>query len=134
MKWIKRGAIALLVLALIGGVVFWGKIQDIRALQNYAAVFEPENLDENFRTLHQIYPSISIPQSEPVAEFVSNPDPDVIPETYSFNGSDEPVGQLFERFHWTGLIVLKDGELIHEAYARGNTDKTHHIEFSVTSH
>lgn len=132
MKWIKRGTLAVVVLVLILGTVFWGKIQDVRALMAYASVFEPETIDENFRTLYKTYPSITIPRSGPIAEFDVAPQDDIFPETYSFGGKDLSTADLFEEFHWTGIAVLHDDKLIHEAYARGNTAETNHIEMSVT--
>lgn len=132
MKWIKRGVVAALTLALIGGVVFWDKIQDVRALMAYSAVFEPENIDENFRTLYEKYPSITIERSGPVAEFEVDEQPNIFPITYSYNGQNLNTAELFDEFHWTGMIVLHDGKVVHEAYARGNSAETRHIEFSVT--
>ncbi|MCE8544267.1 serine hydrolase [Ruegeria pomeroyi] len=132
MKWIKRGVLATLALALIGGAVFWGKIQDVRALMAYAAIFEPDAIDQNFRTLHKVYPSISIERSGPVAEFENVQQEDIFPATYSYDGQNLSTVDLFEEFHWTGMAVLRDGKLIHQAYARGNTAETSHIEMSVT--
>jgi CubicO group peptidase (beta-lactamase class C family) len=132
MTWIKRGAVALAVLAVIGVGAFWGKIQDVRALMAYAAVFEPDTIDENFRTLYQTYPSITIERAGPVAAFEAEPETDIFPRTYEFDGKALNTEALFQEFHWTGMIVLRDGKLIHEAYARGNTAETNHIEMSVT--
>ena len=132
MKWIKRGAVAIVALALIGGAVFWDKIQDVRALMAYAAVFEPENIDQNFRTLYETYPSITIERGGPVAEFEVQEQADILPATFTYDGQNLSTQELFDAFHWTGLAVLKDGKLIHEAYARGNTAQTNHIEMSVT--
>ncbi|SLN31670.1 6-aminohexanoate-dimer hydrolase [Falsiruegeria litorea R37] len=132
MKWIERGAVAIVALALIGGAVFWDKIQDVRALMAYSAVFEPENIDQNFRTLYETYPSITIKRSGPVADFEVQEQANILPATFTYEGQELPTQKLFDAFHWTGLAVLKDGKLIHEAYARGNSAETHHIEMSVT--
>ncbi len=132
MKWIKRGAVATMALALIGGAVFWDKIQDVRALMAYSAVFEAENIDENFRTLYETYPSITIERAGAVAEFEVQEQVDILPATFAYDGQDLSTQELFDAFHWTGLAVLKDGKLIHEAYARGNSAETNHIEMSVT--
>ena len=132
MKWLKRGAVAVLVLALIGGVVFWDKIQDIRVLKSYSANFEPENIDENFRSLYQQYPSVVISRSGPVAEFETDQRANIFPATYAHEGQSLETKDVLEEIHWTGMIVMHDGKLIHEDYARGNSADTLHIEMSVT--
>lgn len=132
MKWIKRGAVAIVALTLTGGAVFWDEIQDVRALMAYSAIFEPEDIDENFRTLYQTYPSVTIERAGPVAEFEVAEQADILPETFAYGGQDLSTQELFDAFHWTGMVVLKDGKLIHEAYARGNSAETNHIEMSVT--
>lgn len=132
MKWIKRGAVAVLALALIGGAVFWNKIQDIRALVAYSAIFEPDTIDENFRSLHKNYPSVTIKRSGPVAEFQRADRGEVIPATYEYEGKTLDTKDVFEEIHWTGLVVLHDGNVVHEDYARGNSGDNLHIEMSVT--
>lgn len=132
MSWIKRGIIATLALALVAGIFFWDRIQDTRALMTYASVFEADSIDQNFRSLHQQYPSTKVSRPGPVAEFVSAPEPNALPVTYNYHGQDYPLAELLTEVHQSGMIVLRDGQLIYEAYARGNFREANHIEMSVT--
>ena len=124
--------LALAVAAGVGLGFSWDKIQNIRALMAYSSIFEADSIDENFRSLYKIYPSISIPAEGPVAEFDIETVQDVFPATYTYEGEELPLAPLLDDFHWTGMIILKDGQMIHEAYARDNSADLHHIEMSVS--
>lgn len=132
MKLVLYIGAALLGLVGILVAVYWSKIQDVRALMAYSAVFEPETIDENFRTLYTTYPSVAIPRGGDVAEFDVALRDDVFPETYEYEGKKEPLAPLLDEFNWTGIAVMHGGQLIHEAYDRGNSAESVHIEMSVT--
>ena len=132
MKKLKWMFVSLCVVATVTTAVFWDKIQDIRSLMAYASTFEPDEIDQNFRTLSTQYASVTIPNSGRVAELSENLQDDVFPATYTMRGKEKSFDALREALHWQGIVVLRDGQLIYEEYYRGNSRQDHHIEMSVT--
>lgn len=132
MKWVLRGLAGLFAIALIACVIFWGQIQDIRALMSYSAVFEPERIDENFRTLHEKYPSITIEPSGVVAEFDTALEQDVFPETFDFYGEILDLEAALEQTHVSAMLILHENQKVYETYSRGNSADQTHIEMSVS--
>ncbi len=55
-----------------------------------------------------------------------------MPETYVYKGETHKLSDFLKRTDTTGFIVLKDGVIIHEEYARGNTEKTQSIAMSLS--
>ncbi|MDC0663569.1 serine hydrolase domain-containing protein [Marinobacter sp. SS21] len=110
----------------------WNKLMDIKAVMTYAASFKPKNIDRNFRNFHLERPSVRIPNNGPIQSFEYDRVKQVFPQSYTYNGEERDLGDLLRRFHWTGMVVLKNGYIVHEDYARGNSAEDHHIEFSVT--
>ncbi len=87
-------------------------------------------IDENFRTLYKIYPSIRVARAGDVSPLPKAERP--LPEIYSYKGETHNLADFLKRTETTGFIVLKDGEIVHEEYARGNTEKTQSIAMSVS--
>lgn len=51
--------------------------------------------------------------------------------TYVFNDSTRALADLAERTNLTGLLVIREGEIVLEEYFRGNTAETRWTSFSV---
>lgn len=122
--------ICLVIILGVGAAVFWKKIHEYWAVYEYAQIFKPDVIDENFRTLYKRYASIRIPHTNDVS-----PLPKVeraLPETYVYKGETRKLSDFLERTDTTGFIVLKDGVIVHEEYARGNTERTQSIAMSLS--
>ena len=134
MKRIFRYLLYLIVcLAIIFGVgaaVFWKKIHEYWAVYEYAQIFKPDVIDENFRNLYKRYASIRIPHTNDVSPLPKAER--ALPETYVYKGETRKLSDFLERTDTTGFIVLKDGVIVHEEYARGNTEKTQSIALSLS--
>ncbi len=59
--------ICLVIIFGVGAAVFWKKIHEYWAVYEYAQVFKPDVIDENFRTLYKRYASIRIPHTNDVS-------------------------------------------------------------------
>ena len=129
-RWFIRIGIALIVVIAFGIAVFWQDIQEIRGALEYAKTFEPEKIDENFRTLYLKYPSKTVRSSNPVYELSESPRE--LTETYVYNGKTKRIEDWIDATDTTGLIVLKDGIIAFEKYFRGNSKATRSIAMSVS--
>lgn len=129
-RWVLRIVIALVVVGAIGAFAFRQQISEYRAAFEYAGLFEPDVIDENFRSLYKIYPSIKVDRSAAASELPVAQRP--LPETYVFNGETRKIADFIDRTQTTGLIVIKDGAVVHEEYLRGNTADTQSIAMSLS--
>ncbi len=128
--WLLRIGIAFIVVVLVALAVFWKDIQEIRAIMAYAGTFEPDTINENFRTLYQKYPSKTMRRSGPVYDLSINPTD--LPQTYRWEGQTKSIPEWIEWTGTTGLIVVKDGSIVFENYYRGNDKATRSIAMSVS--
>ncbi len=128
-KWILGIIGVLIVLALIATAVFWKDIQEIRGVLRYANTFEEKHINENFRSLYKQYPSKVMHHS--VETFNPPANARELPETYLWEGKTKSIAEWIERTDTTGLIVIKDGEIVFEHYYQGNEPSTRTISMSV---
>ena len=128
-RWSIRIGISLIVVVAIVTAVFWKDIQEIRGALEYAATFEPDVIDENFRSLYLKYPSRTVPRNGPVFELTETPQP--LAETYAYQGRTKRVDEWIDATDTTGLIVVKENAIIFEKYYRGNTGSSRTISMSV---
>jgi len=128
-RWSIRIGISLIVVVAIVTAVFWKDIQEIRGALEYAATFEPDVIDENFRSLYLKYPSRTVPRNGPVFELTEAPQP--LAETYAYQGRTKRVDEWIDATDTTGLIVVKENAIIFEKYYRGNTGSSRTISMSV---
>ncbi|MCL7996652.1 beta-lactamase family protein [Brucella sp. 21LCYQ03] len=122
--------IFIIVLAAGGAAIFWKKIHEYWAVYQYAQTFKPDVIDENFRKLYKTYPSIQVPHTTDVSVLPVAEKP--LPERYVYKGETRSVTDFLKRTDTTGFIVLKDGAIVHEEYARGNTQATQSIAMSLS--
>ncbi len=130
---LKITGIALAAAVVIGAVlavIYWDRINEIRGAMAYAALFEPEHIDENFRSFPEMYPHRTVERAGPV--FALDPAPQPLPETYTYNGQTKDLAAFIERTDTTGLVILKDGKLVHEQYGHGNEVSTAPVLMSVS--
>ena len=129
-KWLLCIGIVLILAVGVSTIIFWQDIQEIRGVMKYAAVFETEKLIENFRSLYKQYPSTSLNHTDQVFQLPENHRE--LPESYEYDGKTKKISEWIKRTDTTGIIVLKDGEVIFENYFNGNDKYTHAIVFSVS--
>ncbi|SBW15371.1 beta-lactamase [Brucella sp. 10RB9215] len=122
--------VALIIFAGAGTVIFWKKIHEYWAVYQYAQVFKPDTINENFRSLYKKYPSVRVPHTGEVSPLPRGEQP--LPETYTYKGETRKVADWLERTDTTGFIVLKDGVVVHEQYERGNSETTQSIAMSLS--
>ncbi|MEJ5081683.1 MULTISPECIES: serine hydrolase domain-containing protein [unclassified Ochrobactrum] len=122
--------ILIIVLAAGGAAIFWKKIHEYWAVYQYAQTFKPDVIDANFRNLYKKYSSVQVAHPADVSTLPVIDKP--LPATYNYKGEARDLNAFLKRTGTTGFIVLKDGNIIHEEYARGNTQATQSIAMSLS--
>jgi len=129
LKWILGAVVVVIVLGLIATAIFWKDIQQIRGVMTYAGLFEPDVINENFRSLYKQYSSKPMRHGEPVYQLKENQK--VLPETYVWEGKKKEIAEWIDRTDTTGLIVIKDDAIAFEYYYRGNDKSSKTISMSM---
>ncbi|MCO7727141.1 beta-lactamase family protein [Brucella intermedia] len=129
-RYILSVLVALVVLAGVGAAVFWKKIHESWAVYQYAQMFKGPEIVENFRNIYKRYPSVRIAHEGEVSPLAKAERP--LPETFVYKGETRKISDWLARGGTTGLIVLKDGVIVHEQYDHGNSQTTQSIAFSVS--
>ncbi|MEL6665435.1 MAG: serine hydrolase [Pseudomonadota bacterium] len=131
-KFLKYGFLGLLVIGAGAITYFWNDIRVLMSLREYVQIFAPDKIDENFRSLYEKERSILVPRSGPTYTLRENLAENTLPETYAFEGETRDIAELLARSQTTGLAILHDGVLVHEAYYRGNSRESLAIQMSVS--
>ncbi|CAM5644453.1 serine hydrolase [Mycolicibacterium aubagnense] len=129
-RWMLRVLLLFIAVALVGGFIFRQKIKELHAVYTYANAFKPNVIDENFRSLYKLYPAVRVEHGSEVSELPKAER--ALPETYVSAGETRKTADWIERTQTTGLLVIKDGKIIHEEYRRGNNAGTQSIAMSVS--
>lgn len=129
-RWAIRVIVALAVVLAAGAFVFRKQIREYRAVFEYAGTFKPDVIDENFRSLYIKYPSAKVAKSAEASDLTKQERP--LPESYQFRGETRKITDWIDRSQTTGLLVIKDGVIVHEQYLRGNTADTQAIAMSLS--
>ncbi|MFN2323459.1 MAG: serine hydrolase domain-containing protein [Trueperaceae bacterium] len=84
---------------------------------------------ENFRTLHQALPSHPVAAGGDPWAFDRDERP--LPERYTFDGEERALVDLLRASETTGLLVARNGAIVHEAYFEGHDERSLATSFSV---
>ncbi|TVR74673.1 MAG: class C beta-lactamase-related serine hydrolase [Spirochaetaceae bacterium] len=95
-------------------------------------LFHDDYRADNFRTMHELFPSREVPAGGDVWELpLAKGGPVPLPETYQFDGEERSLVAFLEESETTGLLVLRDGMIIHESYYQGNDSASPAQSFSM---
>ena len=130
LRWTFRIVVALALVAAVAAFLFRKEISEYRAAFEYAGIFEPEVIDENFRSLFTKYASVKVPKSAAPSDL--RKEAEQLPETYQFRGETRKIADWIDRTQTTGLLVIRDGVIVHEQYLRGNTADSQTIGMSLS--
>ncbi len=84
---------------------------------------------ESFRTLHESLPSHPVAAGGDTWAFDRDERP--LPERYAFEGEERSLEDLLRASETTGLLVARDGVILHEAYFQGYDERSLATSFSV---
>ncbi|MDP2227339.1 MAG: serine hydrolase [Moraxellaceae bacterium] len=86
---------------------------------------------DNFRHMEQMFPTVPMKPSDTPQAWPQAAAPLALPTTYVFNGEVRLTEAFLERSITTGLLVLRNGEVLHEEYRRGADAGTRFTSWSV---
>lgn len=113
---------AMLVVVLIAAVLAFWKREEIKRLLAVNSLFEAENIVHNFSHMDQLFLTRPLSRGErPVSPLPQGPQATLPPE----------VAEWVTARAVTGLVVLKDGALVHESYYLGTDPADLRISWSV---
>ncbi len=117
LKWALRALVVILVLG--AAVAFWKK-DDITRLLAVNSLFSEEKIVKNFSHMNDMFfnETLDLPEGNAAAFPVASAD---MPD----------LDQWVQDRAVTGLVVLNDGQLVHESYYLGTADTDLRISWSV---
>lgn len=118
-KWGLRAVFVLALVALVAGV--WKRDQ-IKQLLAVNSLFSAEKIVNNFSHMDTLFTTVPVPRGNDAVVPLPVGSPAVMPP--------EVADWIVER-NVTGLVVLKDGALVHEAYYLGTAPEDLRISWSV---
>lgn len=88
-----------------------------------------DRLAHTFRNMSEVFPYRTIETGNSVVETSRNVSNSTV--SYRFNDETRSIDQWLAESDSTGLMVLRDGVVVHEQYLLGSTPDTHHTSWSV---
>jgi len=128
----KKWLLLFIITATALTAYFYQDLRELQALNQYSNAFKADSIDQNFRSFHQQYPSISIPRSGPVYTFARSDNRAQLPQKFNYDGETRGIQDWLTRSHTTGMAIYKDGKLVYENYHRGNDENSQAIIMSVS--
>ena len=127
---ILRVALVVAVVIVAAGV---GGYLYLRNSEWWGAVtlFHDDHRAENFRTMHERYPSRRVAAGSDVWEFLPAAGELALPEHYRFDGEERSLERFLAESETTGLLVVRDGAIVHEWYADGYDEESVITSFSM---
>lgn len=126
----KKILLAILVLLLAAGVWYYPKLMRVNHTLSF---FEEEVIVDNFRNIDVDFPYNELPAARKTISFPENTSESVLPATFSYGRAAAIKAEDYlEATYATGLLVLQDDTIRHEAYFRGHTPETPQIVWSVS--
>jgi CubicO group peptidase (beta-lactamase class C family) len=96
----------------------------------YAGTLSPDLAVNTYRNIDRLFPSRLIKASRAPRE-LPHADTPLTDLTFSYQGRAYSLAQFLALDSITGLLILRDGEIVHESYQRGNTSSTRWMSMSV---
>jgi len=119
-------AAALLIILAVAGGYAWLRHSPYWAM---VTLYSEDVRVENFRSMHEIFPSTKVPSAGPAWSFTHAPKD--LPDTYSFESEERSLAAFLDNTETTGLIVIRDGAIAHEEYRLGAGESSLFTSFSV---
>jgi CubicO group peptidase (beta-lactamase class C family) len=128
----RRKLVARTVMFLIIALTLIASANQSRLNRLYRAItlFEPAVIEENFRSIEQLFDARIVQKSAIVSQFEY--DLKDLPDSYTYQGETKKISDFIERTQTSGLIIVRNDTILYEEYFRGNSDSTRTISWSVS--
>ena len=128
LKWILRILGVLLLLAVILLAYNW---KNVKRLVKVNTLFNEDRIVANFSGMRDLF--FFKDMTGNTAGWNSFPEnKQELPATYSFNGEEGSITEWKDERSLTALVVLKDGEIVHEEYLEGTGQDDRRISWSMS--
>ncbi|GHA83390.1 hypothetical protein GCM10009069_03350 [Algimonas arctica] len=123
-----------LILIIVGAVLLLGvglfvtKGDEIKRLSAVNTMFDADKIVDNFSNMDRgflVHP-LNVPVSD---DWIVNEEP--IPDTVDIAGTERPLADVLEELDTTALVIVRDGQIIHERYYLGTGPDDRRISWSV---
>ena len=128
MKALKIIGLVLLLLLGAAAVTAVVKRDAIARLSTVNTLFDTDRIVDNFSNMDRAFLTRTL--EAPQADDLSGESRD-LPEVLTLEGRDYDVEALLAELDTTALVILRDGEIIHESYYRGTDADDRRISWSV---
>lgn len=92
-------------------------------------LYDQDKIANNFLTMYQSFNATVIPAS--TQPFIFPVEAKKLPDSFDYDNSIVSTEAFIENSQTTGLLVLKDGQIVYEEYWLGHGQDKQHISFSV---
>ena len=96
-------------------ILFWNTAQKLDGFKNYKEILPTRLVSKNVQPYPLTYNLVDLSNL-----------------TYTYKDRKFSINDFIENFKVAGLIVVRDGVILHEDYNFGNSESTQWISFSVT--
>ncbi|MGL4344019.1 MAG: serine hydrolase domain-containing protein [Cellulosilyticaceae bacterium] len=118
-KIIVVGSMAIVAVICIVGVAYKN---EIKLLYRSLNGFKDENLAHTFQNMYHIQPTHEIQKGEGISRFETDLAP--LPKDFTFKDEDFSIETFLKETQTSGLLVLQDDAIKHEAYTLGSDEET----------
>ncbi len=119
---LRHALTALAVLILVGLTLFITRPWSPWSPWQMNQLFWKSQRVQNFQHMERLFPSKPLTASTAPFVFPRAEKALTLPATYVFEGNHRLADAFLEKTSSTGLLILRDGKVIHEQYRRGATD------------
>ncbi|GAC21521.1 serine hydrolase domain-containing protein [Paraglaciecola arctica] len=103
--------------------------KNLTRLYTAVTLYDKDKIANNFLTMYESFNATVIPASSQPLPFPVDPQP--LPELFDYEKQPMTLTTFLEDTQTTGLLVLKDGNIVYENYWFGHARDKQHISFSM---
>lgn len=129
MKSLLVAVIALILGALIGVFTYTRFVPPPFDVMARAAAFEGDN-DYFFQNASEIYPTRTVAKAA-TSEPLPQDDTALDGFSYDYEGKTRTLADMYQDMETSGLIIIHDGDIVHESYGRGASAGTKFTTWSL---
>ncbi len=126
----KRAAWLIAILGFLAALAIGLGTQRARRAVFMGTLFQGFDMAEEFADMQSLFPIHAVATRDPLP-LRRDVRPALLPARYEFDGESRSLPRFLEETDTSGLIVLKDGMVVHEQYALGSSSETRWISWSV---
>ena len=128
MQRIIGGLIVIAMIAAMAGLGWYYRPWSPYSPAKIAELDNPERYTQTFQRMDAFMPArmIAADAAAPLPRAIEPLD-----FTYQWDGADKTLADWIENSRATSLMILRDGEIVHEAYFHGASEPTRHTSWSV---